>query len=117
MFGHIENSEPDEVWLFDLAHRCIQLDTDQILGIHVGSGDHIVPMLLNNCLAFIPFGGKLHFHSFLFKLHKYAIGGICQQLAHVLLHSGIGLGSFLTQHAHIFEYKWNVSEGCVCQTL
>ena len=37
VLGHIENGKPDEEWLFYLAHRCIQLDADQILGIHDGS--------------------------------------------------------------------------------
>ena len=34
VLGHIENGKPDEEWLLYHAHRCIQLDTNQILGIH-----------------------------------------------------------------------------------
>ena len=117
MFGHFQNGKSDEIRLFDLAHRCIQLDTDQILGIHVGSGDHIVSMLLDDNLTFILCVSELHFHSFLSSFNKYAIGGICQQLVEVLLHSGIGLGSFLAYHVHIFVNKWSLSERCVCQTL
>ena len=60
VLGHVENGEPDEEWLLHLAHRCIQLDADQILGIHGSSGNHIIPMLLNDCLAFIPCVSELH---------------------------------------------------------
>ena len=31
VFGHVENGKSDEEWLLHLAHRCIQLDADQIL--------------------------------------------------------------------------------------
>ena len=103
VFGHIENGKPDEERLLCLAHRCVQLDTDQILGIHGCSGDHIVSMLLNDCLAFIPCVGELHFHPFQPSLHEFSIGGVCQQLVEVLLHCGLGFGSFLTQHVDIFE--------------
>ena len=34
VFGHVEDGKPDEEWLLDLAHRCIQLDADQILGVY-----------------------------------------------------------------------------------
>ena len=64
VLGHIQNGEPDEERLQHLAHWCIQFDADEILGIHGCPGDHIVPMLLNDCLAFIPCGGELHLHSF-----------------------------------------------------
>ena len=46
---------------------------------------------------------ELHFHSFQPSLYEFAIGGVCQQLVQVLLHSGLGLRSFLTQHVHILE--------------
>ena len=93
-----------------LAHRCIQLDADQILGVHSCSGDHIISMLLNDCLAFIPRVSELHFHSFQSSLNQYAIGGVCQQLVQVLLHSGLGFGSFLTQHVDVLEYEWCLFE-------
>ena len=67
-------------------------------------------MFLNDNLAFIPSGDKLHFHSFQLCLHEFAIGGVCQQLVKVLLHSSFGLGSFLTQHIHIFEYEQSLFE-------
>ena len=60
-------------------------------------------MLLNDCLTFLPCCGELHLHSFQPSLHQFAIGGVCQQLVQVLLHGGLGLRSFLTQHVHIFE--------------
>ena len=103
VLGHIENGEPDEEWLLHLAHRCIQLDADQILGIHGSPSDHIISVLLNDCLTIIPCVGELHLHSFQPSLHEFAIGGVCQQLVEVLLHCGLGFGSFLTQHVHIFE--------------
>ena len=73
VLGHIENGKSDEEWLLHLAYWCIQLDADQILGVHQSS------------------------------LHEFSIGGVCQQLVEVLLHSGLGLGSFLTQHVDVFE--------------
>ena len=54
-------------------HRCIQLDTNQILGIHGDSRNIIISILLNNNLAFIPCGGELYFHSFQFSLHEFAL--------------------------------------------
>ena len=60
VFGHVENGEPDEEWILDLAHRCIQLDANQILGIHDSPGDHIVSVLLNNGFTFIPCVSELH---------------------------------------------------------
>ena len=60
VFGHIENDKPDKERLHHLAHRCIQLDADQILGIHGSPGNHIIPMLLNDGLAFIPCVSELH---------------------------------------------------------
>ena len=100
VFGHVENGKPDEEWLLHPAHRCVQLDNNQILGIHGSPGDHIISMLLNNCLTFIPCVSELHFHSLQSSLHEFAIGGICQQLVQVLLHGGLGLGSILTQHVY-----------------
>ena len=73
VFGHVENDEPDEEWLLHLACQCIQLDADQILGIHGSPSDHIVSMLLDDCLAFIPCCGELHFHSFQ-PGHQWSIG-------------------------------------------
>ena len=32
------------------------------------------------------------------------------KLIQVLLHNGLGLCSFLTQHVHILEYEWSVFE-------
>ena len=78
VFGHVENGEPDEEWILHLAHRCIQLDANQILGIHGSPGNHIIPMLLNDCLAFIPCVSELHFHSFQSSLNEFSIGGVCQ---------------------------------------
>ena len=92
-------------WLLRLAHRCIQLDADQILGIHGSPGNHIIPMLLNDCFTFIPCCYELHFHSLQSSLHEVSIGGVCQQLVEVLPQSDSGLGSFLTQHVHVFEYE------------
>ena len=34
VFGHVENGKSDKERLLHLAHRCIQLDTNPILGIH-----------------------------------------------------------------------------------
>ena len=110
VLGHVENGEPDEEWLLHLSHRCIQLDADQILGIHGCSGDHVIPMLLDDGLTFIPRVSELHFHSLQSSLHEFGLGGVCQQLVQVLLHSGLGLGSFLTQHVDIFEYEWCLLE-------
>ena len=110
VFGHIENGKPDEERLLCLAHRCVQLDADQILGIHGCSGDHVVSMLLNDCLTFIPRVSELHLHPFQSSLHKFSIGGVCQQLVQVLLHSGLGFGSFLTQHVDILEDEWCLPE-------
>ena len=64
VLGHVENGKPDEEWLLDLAHRCVQLDADQIFGIHGSPSNHVIPMLLNDCIAFIPYCCELHFHSF-----------------------------------------------------
>ena len=113
VFGHVENGKPDEEWLLDLSHRCIQFDTDEILGVHGSPGDHVIPMFLDHCLAFIPCGGELHFHSFQSSLHIFAKCRVYQQLVEDLLHNGVGFGSFLTQHVHILEYEWSLSEGCV----
>ena len=60
-------------------------------------------MLLDDGLTFIPRVSELHFHSLQSSLHEFAIGGVCQQLVEVLLHGGLGLGSFLTQHVDVFE--------------
>ena len=103
VFGHVENGKPDEERLLHLAHRCIQLDANQILGIHGSPSDHIISMLLNDGFAFIPRASELHFHSFQSSLHELVIGVVCQQLVEVLLHGGLGLRSFLTQHVHVFE--------------
>ena len=84
VFGHVENGEPDEEWLLYPAHRCVQLDANQILGIHGSPGNHIVSMLLNDGLAFIPCVSELHFHSFQSSLHEFSIGGVCQQLVQVI---------------------------------
>ena len=73
VLGHVENGEPDEEWLHHLAHRCVQLDTDQILGVH-GSCDHVMSMLLDDGLAFIPCVSELHFHSIQPSLHEFAMG-------------------------------------------
>ena len=110
VFGHVENGKSDEERLLHLAHRCIQLDADQILGIHGSPGDHIIPMLLNDSFTFIPSVSELHLHLFQPSLHELAIGGVYQQLVQVLLHGGLGLRSFLTQHVHIFEYEWCLFE-------
>ena len=110
VFGHVENGKPDEEWLLYLAHRCVQLDADQILGIHGCSCDHIISMLLNDCLAFILCCYELHLHSLQSSLHEFAIGGVCQQLVEVLLHSGLELRSFFTQHVDILEYEWCLFE-------
>ena len=88
----------------------IQLDADQILGIHGCPSNHIISMLLDDCLAFIPRVSELHFHPLQSSLNEFAIGGVCQQLVQVLLHSGLGLGSFLTQHVNILEYEWCLFE-------
>ena len=68
-------------------------------------------MLLNDCLAFIPCDGELHFHSFQSSFDEFAIGGVCQQLVEILLHGGLRFGSFLTQHVDIFE-----DERCLFET-
>ena len=68
-------------------------------------------MLLNDGFTFIPCCGELHFHSFQPSLNEFAIGGVCQQLVQVLLHSGLGLGSFFTEHVDVFEY-----EGCLFES-
>ena len=117
VLGHIQNGKPDEERLQHLAHWCIQFDADEILGIHGSPGDHVISMLLNDGLTFIPCVSELHFHSFQPSLHEFAIGRVCQQLVQVLLHSGLGFGSFLIQQVHIFEYEWSMFQGCVCQTL
>ena len=110
VLGHAENGEPDEEWFLHLSHRCIQLDADQILGIHGSPSYHIVSVLLNDGITFIPRVGELHFYSFQPSLHEFAIGGVCQQLVQVLLHCGLGFGSFLTQHVHVLEYEWCLFE-------
>ena len=104
MLGHVENGEPDEEWLLHPAHRCVQLDADQILGIHGSPSDHIIPMLLNDGFTFIPCASELHLHSFQSSLHEFAIGGVCQQLGEILFHGGLGLRSFLTQYVHCNAY-------------
>ena len=106
----VENGKPDEEWLLHSAHRCIQFDIHQILGIHGSPSNYIVPILLNDGLTFIPCCGELHFHSLQSSLHEFSIGGVCQQLVQVLLHCGLGFGSFLTQHVHILEYEWCLFE-------
>ena len=111
MLRHVEDSEPDEEWLFYLAHRCVQLDADQILGIHGGSCDHIISVLLDDSLTFIPRVSELHFHPLQSSLNEFAMGGVCQQLAEVLLHSCLGFGSFLTQHIDVLE-----DEGCLLES-
>ena len=103
VFGHVENGKSDEERLLHLAHRCIQLDADQILGIHGCPSNHIISILLNDGLTFIPCCGELHFHSLQSSLHEFVIGRVCQQLVQVLLHGGIGFGSFLTEHIDILE--------------
>ena len=110
MLRHVGNGKPDEDWILDLAHRCIQLDADQILGIHGCSSDHVISMLLNDGFTFIPCVSELHLHPFQSSLHEFAIGRVCQQLVEVLLHSGLGFGSFLTQHVHVFEEEWSLFE-------
>ena len=111
VFGHVEDGKPDEEWLLHLAHRCVQLDTDQILGTHGSPSNHIISMLLNDCLTFIPRVSELHFHPFQSSLHEFAIGGVCQQLVQVLFYGGLGLRSFLTQHVDVLEY-----EGCLFES-
>ena len=78
VFGHAENSKSYEERFHYFPQRCIQLETDQILGIHGGSHGHNIFMLLDDSLAFIPCGGELHFHSFQFSLHEFAICQLCQ---------------------------------------
>ena len=63
----------DEKWIVYLAYRYIQLDADEILGIHGSSSNHIIPMLLNDCLAIKLCVSELHFHSFQSSLHEFAI--------------------------------------------
>ena len=103
VLGHVEDGKPDEEWLLYLAHRCVQLDTNQILGIHGSPGDHVISVLLDDGFAFISCASELHLHSLQLSLHEFAIGGVCQQLVQVLLHGGLGLRSFLTQHVQVFE--------------
>ena len=79
-------------------------------------------MFLNDGLAFIPSVGKLHFHSFQPVLHEFAICQVSQQLVQVLLHSGLGICSFLTQLVHIFIYERRLFESNnemvdVCDTI
>ena len=74
VLGHIEDGQPNEERLLHLAHRCIQLDADQILGIHGGPIDHVISMLLDDGLTFIPYVSELHFHSFQPSLREFAIG-------------------------------------------
>ena len=100
VLGHIENGKSDEERLLYLAHRCIQLDANQILRIHSSPSNHVISVLLNDDLTFIPCVSELHLHPFQPSLHEFAIGGVCQQLVQVLFYSGLGLGSFLTQHVH-----------------
>ena len=111
MFGHIEDGEPDEEWPFHSAHRCVQLDADQILGVHGSPNDHIISVLLNDSLAFIPCVSELHLHSYQPSLHEFSIGGVCQQLVQVLLDCGLGYDSFLTQHVDVLE-----DEGCLFES-
>ena len=66
--------------------------------------------LLDDGFAFIPCVSELHLHSFQSGLHEFAIGGVCQQLVQDLLHSGLGFGSFFTQHVHIFEDERSLFE-------
>ena len=73
MFGHVQNGKPNEERLLHLSHRCVQFDTDQILGIYGSSCNHIIPMFLDDCLAFISSGSKFHFHSFQSCLHEFDI--------------------------------------------
>ena len=80
VFGHVENGEPDEEWLLHPAHRCVQLDANQILGIHGCSGDHIVHMLLNDGFTSISRASEFYLHPLQSSLHELAIGRICQQL-------------------------------------
>ena len=60
-------------------------------------------MLLDDGLAFIPCVSELHLHPLQPSLNELAIGRVCQQFVQVLLHGGLGLGSFLTQHVHILK--------------
>ena len=80
-----------------------QFYANQILRVYGSSGDYIISMLLNDGFAFIPRCCELHFHPTQSSLHEFAIGGVCQQLVQVLLHGGLGLGSFLTQHVDVLE--------------
>ena len=68
-------------------------------------------MLLNDGLAFISCVSELHFHLYQSSLHELAIGGVCLQLVQVLLQSGFGLCSFLTQHVDVLE-----DERCLLET-
>ena len=110
VFGHVEDGKPDEEWFLYPAHWCVQFDANQILGIHGCSSNHIISMLLDDCLAFIPRVSELHFHSFQSSLHEFAIGGVCQQLVQVLFYSGLGFGSFLTQHIDVLEDEGSLFE-------
>ena len=78
MFGYIEDGKPDEEWFHYLPQKCIQFDANEILGIRGSPCYHIVPVLLNDGLAFIPCGGTLHFHQFQSSLHEFVIGGVSQ---------------------------------------
>ena len=80
VLGHIKNDKPDEERLHHLAYRCIQLNADEILGIHGCLGDHVISMLLNDCLTFILCVSELHFHPFQTSFHEFAIGGVCHSL-------------------------------------
>ena len=64
VLGHVQNGKLDEERIHHLSHRCIQLDADQILGIHGCFCYHVISVLLNDGLAFIPCCGKLHFIRF-----------------------------------------------------
>ena len=74
VFGHVEDGKSYEEWFHHFFHLIIPIDTIQILGIHGAFCGHIVPMLLNDSLTFIPCGGELQLHSFQSSLHEFAIG-------------------------------------------
>ena len=57
---HVENGEPDEERLLHLVHRCVQLDANEILGIHGSPSDHNISVLLNDGFTFIPRISELH---------------------------------------------------------
>ena len=110
VFGHVQNDKSDEEWFHHLAHRCIQLDTNEILWIHGCSCNHIISMLLDDGLAFIPNDCQTSLSSVSGRSPQTCHRSSCQQLVQVLFHSGLGLCSFLTQHIHIFEYEWSLFE-------